>query len=176
MSTRAALGDALARIRDHWQLNGASDHGVSEALYLSDPEGNGVDIYTERLDLDSVAATAGGANVAPPDTDISHVHLDVTSLSAVGQFSVERLGFDLQASVRGARFLGVDGYHHHIGANTWQDRTGRAGGRGLAWFEVVVPDEESLVAVRSRLDDVTETDGGFSVQDPDSIEIRFRAD
>lgn len=191
--TRAALGDALARIRDRWQLEGASDHGVSEALYLSDPEGNGVeiysdrpreqwprtddggvDIYTERLDIDGVVAAAEGGDAAPPATDIGHVHLEVTSLSAVEEFYVDQLGFDLQASVRGARFLGADGYHHHIGANTWQGRTGRVGGRGLAWFEVVLPDEDSLAAVKRRVDDVTATAAGVSVRDPDGIEIRLR--
>ena len=194
LPSRAALGDALARIRDRWRLDGASDHGVSEALYLTDPEGNGVeiyydrpreqwprtddggvDMYTERLDIDAVAAATAGADAAPAETDIGHVHLEVTSLSAVEEFYVEQLGFDLQASVRGARFLGAGGYHHHVGTNTWQGRTGTAGGRGLAWFEILLPDEDALAATRNRLGDVTETDAGFSVRDPDGIEIRVRA-
>lgn len=193
MPTRTALGDALARLRNRWQLDGASDHGVSEALYLTDPEGNGVelyydrprerwprsddgsiDMYTDRLDLDALEAAADGADAAPPDTDIGHVHLEVTSLSAAEEFYVERLGFGPQASMRDARFLGAGGYHHHVGANTWQGRTGAAGGRGLAWFEVLLPDEAALAAVRRRFDSVTETDAGFSVRDPDGIEIRVR--
>lgn len=195
--TRAALGDALDRIRERWRLDGASDHGVSEALYLSDPEENGVEIYrdypreewprtadgtvemgTYPLDLDAVAAAADGRSTAPPETDVGHVHLEVTSLDAVDAFYTETLGFDLQASMPDARFLGAGGYHHHIGANTWNGRTGTAGGRGLDWFEVVVPDGDSLDALRTRLDShqqsVTETEEGLSVTDPDGIGIRLR--
>ena len=196
--TRAALGDALERIREQWRLDGASDHGVSEALYLSDPEGNGVEIYcdfpreewpvgrddsldivTYPLDLDSIAAAADEGDTAPAGTDIGHIHLEVTSLSAVDEFYTETLGFALQATMSSARFLGAGGYHHHIGANTWNGRTEPAGSRGLDWFEVVVPDSEALDAVRDRLEDnqysVTEAAGGFSVDDPDGIEIRLRA-
>ncbi|WP_336327626.1 VOC family protein [Halovenus sp. HT40] len=197
--TREALGDALTRIREQWRLDGASDHGVSEALYLSDPEDNGVEIYrdfpreewprtddgtvemgTYPLDLESVAAAAGGASEAPPGTDLGHVHLEVSSLDAVDAFYTETLGFDLQATMREARFLGAGGYHHHVGANTWNGRTGTAGERGLDWFEVVLPDSESLDALRERLDrseySVTETAEGISVSDPDRIEIRLRTE
>lgn len=199
LPSQAALGDALDRIREQWRLDGASDHGVSEALYLSDPEGNGVEIYrdypreewprsedsgiemgTYPLDLDAVAAAADGRSDAPSGTDIGHVHLEVTSLAAVDAFYTETLGFDLQATTREARFLGAGGYHHHIGANTWNGRTGTAGGRGLDWFEVVLPDEESFEAVRERLDrreySVTETAAGLSVLDLEGIEIRLRTE
>ena len=197
--TREALGEALQRIREQWRLDGASDHGVSEALYLSDPEDNGVEIYrdfpreewprsddgtiemgTYPLDIESVAADAGGASDAPPGTDLGHVHLEVSSLAAADTFYTETLGFDLQATMRGARFLGAGGYHHHVGANTWNGRAGTAGGRGLDWFEVVVPDEGSFEAVRERLDrgqhSTTETADGISVSDPDGIEIRLRTE
>jgi catechol 2,3-dioxygenase len=195
--TRAALGEAVARIREQWRLGGASDHGVSEALYLSDPEGNGVEIYrdypredwpvgaaggiemkTRPLDLDPIAAAAGGKSHAPPGTDIGHIHLEVTSLDGVDAFYTETLGFDLQASMSSARFLGAGGYHHHVGANTWNGRTGTAGGRGLDWFEVVVPDSEAFEALRERLDrsrySVTAAADGISARDPDGIEIRLR--
>lgn len=195
--SRVALGEALGRIRERWRLDGPSDHGVSEALYLSDPEGNGVELYrdfprdewprtddgtvemgTYPLDLESVAAAAGGGSEAPPGTDLGHVHLEVSSLAAVDAFYTEALGFDLQASLREARFLGAGGYHHHIGANTWNGRIGTASGRGLDWFEVVLPDSESFDALRERLDrsqySVTETAEGISVSDPDRIEIRLR--
>ena len=195
--TRAALGDALGRIRDRWRLDGASDHGVSEALYLTDPAGNGVELYRDRpreewprtddgsvemytkpLDLDSLVADAAGRSAAPSGTDVGHVHLEVSSLGAVDGFYTETVGFDLQATVRGARFLGAGGYHHHIGANTWNGRTGTADGRGLNWFEVVVPDSHSFETLRERLSrsqySVTETEEGVSVTDPDGIELRFR--
>lgn len=140
--SRAALGDALARIRTHWQLGGASNHWVSEALYLTDPEGNGIEIYrdfphddwprtddgrvrisTEPLDLDSIEAAATGNTQAPSGTDIGHIHLKVSSLDAFRDFYVDTLGFDVQTTMPAAAFVSAGGYHHHIGANTWHHRT-----------------------------------------------------
>ncbi|SEH59719.1 catechol 2,3-dioxygenase [Halopenitus malekzadehii] len=197
--SRAALGDALSRIRDNWQLGGASDHWVSEALYLTDPNGNGVEIYrdfpreewphnddgsvrigTEPLDLDAVDAAATGATRAPPETDIGHIHLEVSSLDAFRDFYIDTLGFEVQTAAPAASFVSASGYHHHIGANTWHRRTDPIAGRGLSWFEIVVPDGDALAAVRSRIEDrgsqVTETDDGLVVADPDAIEVRIRAD
>lgn len=197
--SREALGDALVRIRDRWQLSGASDHLVSEALYLRDPEGNGVEIYrdyprerwpvtdegtvhisTEPLDLDSVEAAAAGEAKAPPGTDVGHVHLEVTSLDAFEEFYVDTLGFEVQTTVPAAYFVSAGGYHHHIGANTWNHRTSPAGGRGLSWFEVLLPDAETLDTVRNRVANgeftVAETADGFAIEDLDGIELRFRID
>jgi len=197
--SRAALGDALARIREHWQLGGASDHGVSEALYLTDPEGNGIEIYrdyprqdwpradngrirmgTYPLDLGALEAAAGGASGLPAGTDVGHVHLEVSSLEAFRDFYVDTLGFEIQTEASAALFVGAGGYHHHLGANTWHHRTGPVSGRGLSWVEVLLPDGESLEAVRERLvaNDIpsTETDDGVVVHDSDEIEIRIRVD
>lgn len=197
--SRAALGDALARIRENSRLTGASDHWVSEALYLTDPEGNGIEIYrdlpreewprsddgrvrigTEPLDLDAIEAAGTGDAQAPPGTDIGHIHLEVSSLDAFRDFYVETLGFDVQTTVPAATFVSAGGYHHHIGANSWHQRTTSADGRGLSWFEVIIPEREALTAVRSRLEDrgipVTETDGGLVVHDSDKIEVRIRVD
>lgn len=195
--SRAALGDALNRIRDHWQLGGASDHGVSEALYLTDPEGNGIEVYrdypreewprnddgtvrigTYHLDLEPIEAAAAGDSAAPAGTDVGHVHLEVSSLEAFREFYVETLGFEVQTELPAALFVSADGYHHHLGANTWNRRTGPVSGSGLSWFEVVLP-RETLDAVRDRIADseyvITETDDGISVTGPDEIEVRFRA-
>lgn len=197
--SRAALGDALARIRDNWQLGGASDHWVSEALYLTDPEGNGVEIYrdlprddwpladdgrveigTEPLDLDSIEAAATGDTRAPPGTDIGHVHLEVSSLEAFEDLYVDTIGFEVQTTSPAAYFVSAGGYHHHIGANTWNRRTEPASGRGLSWFEVVLPGTAALDALRDRLTGsratVTEIDSGISVTDADAIEVRFRVE
>lgn len=197
--SRAALGDALARIRTQWQLGGASDHWVSEALYLTDPEGNGIEIYrdfprdewprsddgrvrisTEPLDFDTIEAVATGNTQAPPGTDIGHIHLEVSSLDAFRGFYVESLGFSVQTTVPAAAFVSAGGYHHHIGANTWHQRTSPVNGRGLSWFEVTVPDQDTLNAVHSRLKSseipVTETDGGLVIPDPDEIEVRIRVE
>lgn len=197
--SRAALGDALARVREHWQLDGASDHGVSEALYLTDPEGNGIEIYcdyprkdwpradsgrirmrTYPLDLDSVEAAAAGNSRFLAGTDIGHIHLEVSSMEAFNDFYVDNLGFEVQTEVPAALFVSAGGYHHHLGANTWNHRTGPASGRGLSWFEVLIPDEESLEAVQERLraSDIpfTETNDGIVVHDPDELKIRIRVD
>ncbi|MBV0925991.1 VOC family protein [Halomicroarcula limicola] len=197
--SREALGDALARIREHWQLGGASDHGVSEALYLTDPEGNGIEIYrdypregwprsedgriqmgTYPLDLEAVEAAATGDSGLPPETDLGHVHLEVSSLETFDDFYVDTLGFAVQTEMPAALFVGAGGYHHHIGANTWNHRTGPVSGRGLSWFELLVPERAALEAIQDRLEasDVpfTETDGGLVVRDPDEIEVRIRVE
>lgn len=195
--SREALGDALARIRDHWHLGGASDHGVSEALYLTDPEGNGIEIYrdypredwprdddgrirmgTYHLELDPIEAAAAGDPELPARTDVGHVHLEVSSLEAFRDFYVDTVGFEVQTEMPAALFVGAGGYHHHIGANTWNRRSEPVGGRGLSWFEVVLPNTEALDGIRERTVDsqypVTETDDGISVTGPDEIEVRFR--
>jgi catechol 2,3-dioxygenase len=202
--SRAALADALARVRDGWQLSGASDHAVSEALYLRDPEGNGVEIYrdreraawptddggrvgmvTEPLDLDELASAAGderGASATVPvGTDVGHVHLEVTSLRSARERYGDALGMNVRQETGGALFLAAGEYHHHVGANVWNRRSTPAAGLGLDWFEVVVPDAGALAAVRERFDraDVaTESvDGGeaeLAVTDGDGIGLRVR--
>lgn len=197
--SREALGDALGRIREHWQLGGASDHWVSEALYLTDPEGNGIEIYrdyprdewpiaddgsawitTEPLDLASIEAAAAGGSQVPPGTDVGHIHLEVTSLEAFRDFYVDTLGFEVQTTVPAASFVSAGGYHHHIGANTWHHRTTPSDGRGLSWFEVVVPVPSVLDAVRERFADreipVTETDNGIEATDPNGIKVRLQVE
>ncbi|OYR42561.1 VOC family protein [Halorubrum sp. Hd13] len=190
--SRAALGEALGRVRERWRLDGASDHLVSEALYLDDPEGNGVEIYRDRpreewptdddgtvrmatdpLDLEGVAAAAeaveGNASAgsspvdrAPPGTDLGHVHLETASLSAFEAVYVDGLGFEVGMTGPDVRFVAAGGYHHHLAANTWRGRTTPATGLGLAWFEVVVPDADALDAVRERLEAVA-ADGDVDV-------------
>ncbi|UHQ98917.1 VOC family protein (plasmid) [Natrinema zhouii] len=195
--SRAALGDALARIRERWHLDGASDHGVSEALYCTDPEGNGIEIYrdypredwprggngcirmgTYRLDLDPVDAAAEGNSGLPAGTDIGHVHLEVSSLEAFSEFYVDTIRFEVQTEMPDALFIGAGGYHHHLGANTWNHRSRPVGGKGLSWFEVVLPETEALDMIQDRTADsqytVTETNDSISVTGPDEIEVRFR--
>ncbi|XVH31299.1 VOC family protein [Haloferacaceae archaeon DSL9] len=195
--SRAALADALGRIRDGWRLDGASDHFVSEALYLTDPEGNGVEIYrdfpepnwprtedgrpkigTEPLDLAALEADAAGGRRVPPGTDLGHVHLEVSSLPDTRAFYVDALGFDRILDLPRATFISAGGYHHHVGANTWNGRTAPARGRGLAWFEILLPDADALEALRARLAEhdvaVAEGDGALEVIDPDGIAVRVR--
>ncbi|KAA0972081.1 VOC family protein [Aureimonas fodinaquatilis] len=148
-------------IRRQTAIEGASDHIVSEAFYLTDPEGNGVEIYadrpaaewnwvngqvemaTKRLDmnglLNEVDLSAPDWEGAPEDTVIGHIHLRVGDLAESDKFYLGDAGFELATTYPGAHFLSTGGYHHHIGTNVWhsggsgprQDRT------GLLWFEVL---------------------------------------
>ncbi|MFC7213088.1 VOC family protein [Saliphagus sp. GCM10025334] len=197
VTSRTALGAVLDRIRDRWTLNGASDHYVSEALYLDDPEGNGVEIYRDRprsawprredgtvrigtipLDLEAVAAASDGATTVPDGTTIGHVHLETTSLEAAREFYVDTLGFEVQTELDGALFVSAGGYHHHLGVNAWAGKSQPrpADGRGLAWVELLVPSAAALEMVRDRLDatdaSTTERENGFETTDPDGVTVR----
>lgn len=199
---RAALGAVLARIESHWALDGASDHGVSEALYLQDPEGNGVEVYRDRPRSEWPRNPEGGVEMYTrpldreelrrdgADTDelseatIGHVHLEVTDLGRAEPFYADTLGFGIadQWDQRGtleALFLAAGDYHHHIGLNTWGGRTEPASGRGLAWFEIRVPDAGVVQALRTRLEEAAistvDRETGFEVTDPDDIHIRLRS-
>lgn len=136
-------------------LEGASDHLVSEAIYLSDPEGNGIEIYADRppeawpreegmirmattpLDLRALAEAAPGPVPArlPAGTVVGHVHLKVGDVAEAERFWTAAAGLSVSARYRGqAVFLARDGYHHHLAANAWASRgAGRrqAGARGL---------------------------------------------
>lgn len=172
---RAELARSLRRlVETRWPLAGASDHLVSEALYLGDPEGNGIEVYRDRpradwrrdgdelrmatlpLDLNDLLGELGGESVAgsavPSGTSMGHVHLNVADLAASERFYADRLGFDVTArGYPGALFLAAGGYHHHIGVNTWRGEgvpPPPAGSLGLRSFEIVVPgaaQEEELL-------------------------------
>jgi catechol 2,3-dioxygenase len=177
---RVELARALRRVADAgWRFTGASDHLVSEALYLNDPEGNGIEIYRDRprdewgyangqlematlpLDLNSLIAELGGAESdgtpMRDETRIGHVHLNVSELPAAERFYGNGLGLDVTVrGYPGALFLSAGGYHHHIGLNTWAGEgapPAPPGARGLAWFEILVPSEDALARVEQRMRD-----------------------
>jgi catechol 2,3-dioxygenase len=176
---RAALAAALARaVRAGGRISGASDHLVSEALYLNDPEGNGIEIYRDRpraewerdggeirmstlpLDVDGLLAELreDEPDSAMPDgTRVGHVHLNVADLDAAERFYSGLLGFDVTVrGYPGALFLSTGGYHHHIGVNTWAGPGApapAAGSRGLEWFELSVDDAPGLAELERRLGD-----------------------
>ncbi|NBO21416.1 MAG: VOC family protein, partial [Rhodobacteraceae bacterium] len=123
------------------RLAGASDHHVSEAIYLADPEGNGIEVYvdrprttwtdatggismtTEALDLNALARAAGGVwTGAPAGMVIGHVHLQVGNVAEADAFYATKLGFPITARYPGASFYGAGGYHHHLAANIWNSR------------------------------------------------------
>ncbi len=141
--SRAALADTVRRIvARRWPIDGASDHGVSEALYLSDPDGLGIEIYADRprerwqrppdgrgvsmvtlsLDLDDLLAQSSGEPdpAVAPGTAIGHVHLKVSDVPRADAFYRQALGFEEQAQLPSAAFVSAGGYHHHIGMNSWQ--------------------------------------------------------
>ena len=195
--TRLDLAFALGRLAEaRFPLDGASDHLVSEALYLSDPDGNGIEIYRDRpraewprsgdqlqmstlpLGLDDVigelrAATELQANV-PSGTKIGHVHLQVSDLRDAEAFYHGVLGFDVMVrGYPGALFVSAGGYHHHIGLNTWHSAGGAPapeGSVGLRSFEIELPDERALEAVLARIDAAsissTRRPDGALVRDP----------
>jgi catechol 2,3-dioxygenase len=176
--SRLDLALALGRIAEaRWPLDGASDHLVSEALYLSDPDGNGIEIYRDRprqewrrrqgqlematipLDLDSVvgelAAADGAQPLAPPGTRIGHVHLQVADLDDAERFYNGVLGFDVMVrGYPGALFVAAGGYHHHLGLNTWQSAGASPpppGSIGLRSFEIELPSDAELERVLERV-------------------------
>jgi catechol 2,3-dioxygenase len=205
MPSRRDLAQALARLAQAgWPLDGASDHLVSEALYLSDPDGNGIEIYRDRprvewrqrdgqlemstlpLDLRDLLAELGDTDElearAPSGTRIGHVHLQVSDLRSVEDFYSGVLGFDVMVrGYPGALFVSAGGYHHHLGLNTWHSRGGSPpvpGSVGLRSFEVLLPDAESLASVLSRVkaagSPVEAQNGGSLVRDPSGNAVLLR--
>ncbi len=192
LPSRADLADWLAHAATiRLPLEGASDHLVSEALYLSDPEGNGIEIYrdrpradwprrdgaiqmaTERLDLQALLAEArpGRSAGMPAGTRMGHVHLRVGDTAAAEAFYSGALGFELMVRYPGASFLASGGYHHHIAGNVWNSRGAgprQPGEAGLAAFEVVARDAADLEAMRGRMMAAggREAGSGATVEDP----------
>jgi catechol 2,3-dioxygenase len=192
--TRVDLARALRRVADAgWRFTGASDHLVSEALYLNDPEGNGIEIYRDRprdqwghtngevrmatipLDLGAVLAEAGdeAANGVPAGTTMGHVHLRVADIPAAEGFYNGALGLEVMVrSYPGALFLSAGGYHHHLGVNTWQSQGAPPppeGSLGLDRYELVLPtvDERDAAAGEvGELGDPIHTDDGVLATDP----------
>ncbi len=172
---RDALGAFYAHARSLGVPLGASDHLVSEALYLADPDGLGIEVYADRsreawtvteagprmatlpLDVRSLLDAAGGASWEgpPAGSAIGHVHLHVGDLAAAEAFYGDALG--LEPTVRdypGALFLAADGYHHHLGLNTWAGpdaRPATAGDAALLEWELVVRESNALRVAASRM-------------------------
>jgi catechol 2,3-dioxygenase len=174
---RASLGRWFLRAHGlELPFEGASDHAVSEAFYLSDPEGNGIEVYrdrprsdwrkepeggfhmtTARMDIQSLASEGremAGDGRFPAGSRIGHVHLKVGDAAEAERFYAKALGLDVtHRRPPQAVFLSSGGYHHHIAANTWMSQG--AGGRakdalGLAELELEVPDAALKSAIAAR--------------------------
>lgn len=200
---RAALGRFLAHLISSAAPLGASDHLVSEALYLHDPDGLGIEVYADRPrevwqrrgpeivmatdPLDTRAVVASGEGVEwtsmPSRTMIGHVHLHVGDLEQSGEFYHSGLGLDLMAwNYPGALFLAAGGYHHHLGVNTWAGTDARPPGaedaRLLEW-DLVLPTVEdvqaSAKAMASAGHSLRQDSEGWSVADPWGTTVRVRS-
>lgn len=196
----------LARIfkrlyQNQWQFQGFADHGVSEALYLADPDGNGIELYADRpkeqwkrengelvmftdaLDLENLLDefpdepdTRIGI---PEETTIGHIHLQVSDLAKAEQFYHHLVGFEVTArSYPGALFLAADGYHHHLGLNTWNSRDASSPppeAVGLLSYGISIRDTGAKAALLVRLRQATipmkEHNDAVLVQDQDGIKI-----
>jgi catechol 2,3-dioxygenase len=171
----------LGRWLRHWfdmglPMVGQGDHFVSEALYLSDPDGNGIEIYQDRARegweyaSGQVRMTTGPVDVKglledaerdpqpwtglPAGTRIGHMHLQVADLKEAESFYHDALGFDIMASMPSALFVSAGGYHHHIGMNTWNSlgaSPAPEGTAGLRHFTIEFPSEEARAQVLERL-------------------------
>jgi catechol 2,3-dioxygenase len=178
---------------------GASDHSVSEALYLSDPEGNGVEIYSDRpvlswqwknglvhmpsdqLDIDSlVAAAASPWKGFPEGSKVGHVHLQVGAIPSAEAFYAGTLGFPVTSRYPGGTFYGADGYHHHIATNIWNSRGATVRGypsTGLANIEIRADPQflasiDAGVAAGKFTDETTQ---GIALSDPWGTELTIVA-
>ena len=198
---RTELARVFKRLYDNrWPFQGFADHGVSEALYLADPDGIGLELYADRpkqdwkyvngnlqmgtweLDLDALIAlldnNGSTSTMADEKTDIGHVHLNISDLSSAERFYSNTLGFDVvQRDYPGALFVSAGGYHHHIGLNIWAGRGAPpppTNAVGMIRFGIEIPD-------RKGFDEFLTRAGGSStkqqnrrsviLRDQDSIEI-----
>ena len=177
--SRSSLADSVRRVAGaRWPFEGASDHGVSEALYLSDPDGLGIEIYVDRprdqwerpadgggvtmhtlpLDVDDLLAQSSGepTTTMAPGTGVGHVHLKVSDVPRASAFYRDALGFEEQAQLPSAAFVSAGGYHHHVGLNSWQSRGGAPApdsAPGLRRVEFALADGRALDQIERALAD-----------------------
>lgn len=200
--SRLELAQTLKHLIDtETRIGGASDHLVSEALYLSDPDGNGIEIYRDRprnewpivngriemdtqpFNVESVLGELHGRAVQSrdliwnglhADAAIGHIHLHVSHLSEAEAFYTQVLGFDLITRYGpSAAFVSAGGYHHHIGLNTWAGVGAPPPppeSVGLDWYEILLPDEETLMDTAVRLQNAhiptEQRENGLFLRDP----------
>jgi catechol 2,3-dioxygenase len=201
MPTRADLARWILHIaRNRVPLSGASDHAVSEAFYLDDPEGNGIEVYSDRpaemwqwagdglrmttnpLDIDAIvrevpqtAAFAG----APDGLRIGHIHLRVGDVGTHEAFYRDTLGLDVTRRRHGASFLSSGRYHHHVAGNVWHSAGAKMrddNRAGLSWFAIEAADAEAFDRLENRLQQagatVTRTPDGIETADPWGTRVR----
>jgi catechol 2,3-dioxygenase len=205
LPSREELARALQRLAvTRTPIEGASDHGISEAIYLPDPDGNGIELAADRprevwpkletlgrpnpLDMAGLLALVGDSEPvrhAAPGTTVGHVHLHVNDIAAARSFHEDVLGFAPMTVMPNAVFVSVAGYHHHLGFNTWRGAGIPAAPEaetvaGLRHWTVFLDGAAERDAVRARLDaagvDVTEREDGLLVHDPAGIPVLLAVD
>lgn len=195
--SRYHLGLSLARLANtQTPLQGMSDHIVSEAIYLADPEGNGIEIYADRayeawfkndemqlatlpMDVKGVLSELEGRDNTwrrlPAGTIMGHIHLHVHSISAADQFYTGLLNMETMFNVGSALFLAYDGYHHHVGANIWAGHNiAPDDALGLAEFDLHLP-QTQLDVILAQLEQsgtpITNGGNSYRVQDPSQNQV-----
>lgn len=174
--TRPDLGRELLRLANAGLQIGQGDHLVSEALYISDPDGNGLELYRDRprntwrwtngmvamatdpVDIDSLVEEgqrdADPWEVIPAGTRVGHIHLQIGDVKEAEHFYHTILGFDVTCYYPGALFVSAGGYHHQLGLNTWHSQGAQptpVTSVGLQTYVVAIPTREGLLEVKERL-------------------------
>jgi len=181
-------------------IEGASDHGISEAIYLPDPDGNGIELAADKprgkwpegwdgrpeaLDMDGLLGLVAGEEPvrhADPGLVVGHLHLHVGDVERGLAFYRDVIGFDVITLMPSAAFVSAGGYHHHIGFNVWRGQgvpPAPAGAVGLREWTVVLPEAADVAAVRARLKaaglPAEDADGGVLTRDPWENALRLTA-
>src|SRR3954471_5406269 len=199
LPTRADLGDFLRHLILTGYPLGAADHYVSEALYLNDPDGNGIEVYrdrpssewrwnnglvemaTEELDGNGIIAESDAEwSGLPAGTVMGHIHLHVSNLKKAEEFYTKGLGFEIVSYYPQAAFLSTGRYHHHIAINTWQGEgaaTPPKNSVGLNWYSLVFPNaavrQNAIKQLKQLGAQVTEEADFYVTSDPSGNQIRL---
>jgi catechol 2,3-dioxygenase len=201
---RASLARSLVHLlQKGYPLQGASDHQFSEAVYLADPDGNGIEIYadrpkeewektesgeykgvTEPLDVNGLLAEVGNTSWAglPSGTRIGHIHLHVADIREAERFYNHGLGFEIMIRMGNhALFVSAGGYHHHIGLNTWAGVGAPQppeNAVGLRLFSIILPNEDELKKIVEQLKNIGVTaefvEKTALVKDPSGNQIQLK--
>ena len=195
--SRLELARAVVRLAvTRTPVDGASDHGVSEAIYLPDPDGNGIELYADRpreawpapgagervgmftraLDIPDLLAAAGDEEPRARSSDglvMGHMHLHVGDVEQAVAFYRDLVGFEWMTGMPSAAFLSAGGYHHHLAVNTWRGRgiaPAPLDALGLRRWTILLPQADDVAGARGRLDtagvETEDADGGFLLRDP----------
>jgi len=200
LPTRKDLGKLITLLlNEKYPLQGASYHGTHDALYLADPDGNGIEVAVDTdpstwrdktgqldfskngpMDVESVIAAANGEkwNGIPEETVIGHIHLHVSDLEKTKEFYRDGLGFQVTIDFPEGVFFSTGGYHHHIGTNIWHGKNApkpELNSVGMLYYTLVLPNEETRKSMVEKLETmgyrVTEEQGELFTEDPSGNRI-----